>query len=187
MQLNALSLSHKFMREHVKPGDFCIDATCGHGKDTALLCQLTGPDGRVLAFDIQQEALDSASALLDREGLSGRAELILDSHAHLEAYAEPETVDCIVFNLGWLPGGNHDIHTTADGSIAAIRQGLILLKPMAVMCLCVYYGRNNGYGERDAVLEYVESLDPSQYTAIVSRFVNRRGDVAFPIFLHKQN
>ena len=48
MQLNTLSMVHEFLRRTVKPGDFCIDATAGKGRDTALLCRLTGDAGRVL-------------------------------------------------------------------------------------------------------------------------------------------
>lgn len=45
MQLNTLSMVHEFLRRTVKPGDFCIDATAGKGRDTALLCRLTGGCG----------------------------------------------------------------------------------------------------------------------------------------------
>ena len=55
---------HRFLREHVRPGDLCIDATMGNGQDTRLLCQLTGPLGKVLAFDIQPEALTRTERLL---------------------------------------------------------------------------------------------------------------------------
>lgn len=47
----------RFIREQVQPGDFCIDATMGKGNDTLLLSMLAGPSGRVLAFDVQKEAL----------------------------------------------------------------------------------------------------------------------------------
>ena len=41
-----------FIRQQVMLGDICIDATMGNGNDTALLSQLAGKRGRVLAFDI---------------------------------------------------------------------------------------------------------------------------------------
>ena len=53
-QLGVLDLAHHWLREHVSPGDLCIDATCGRGNDTRLLCELTGAEGRVIGFDIQQ-------------------------------------------------------------------------------------------------------------------------------------
>ena len=103
MQRNTLGLVHEFLRRHVKEGDFCIDATAGRGRDTALLCRLTGERGTVLAFDIQREAVEETRALLEREGLSAR--VVQDSHANMERYAQPESVDCVVFNFGRLPGG----------------------------------------------------------------------------------
>ena len=53
MGLNTLFLAHKFVSEHVKSGDFCIDATAGKGRDTVFLCDLVTESGKVLAFDIQ--------------------------------------------------------------------------------------------------------------------------------------
>ena len=42
----------RFIREQVKPGDLCIDATMGNGNDTLLLSTLCKENGRVLAFDV---------------------------------------------------------------------------------------------------------------------------------------
>ena len=47
--MNTLTIVHDFLRRQVKPGAFCIDATAGKGRDTALLCHLAGEQGRVLA------------------------------------------------------------------------------------------------------------------------------------------
>ena len=46
MQLNTLSMVHEFLKQYVAPGAFCIDATAGKGRDTALLCRLAGESGR---------------------------------------------------------------------------------------------------------------------------------------------
>lgn len=56
--MNTLDVVHDFLRRQVKPGAFCIDATAGKGRDTALLCRLVGEGGRVIAFDVQQDAVD---------------------------------------------------------------------------------------------------------------------------------
>ena len=63
--MNTLDVVHDFLRRQVKPGAYCIDATAGKGRDTALLCRLAGPEGRVLAFDVQEEAVAQTRALLD--------------------------------------------------------------------------------------------------------------------------
>ena len=102
MELNTLAMVHAFLRRQVRPGALCVDATAGRGRDTALLCRLAGPEGRVLAFDIQQSALEQTAALLASEGLT--AELHLESHARMADYAAAGSVDCVVFNFGRLRG-----------------------------------------------------------------------------------
>ena len=184
MHLNTLSMVHDFLNQSVRPGAFCIDATAGKGRDTALLCKLTGPDGRVLAFDIQQDAIDQTRALLKQEQL--RAEVILDSHANMEQYAKPESVDCVVFNFGRLPGGDPHIVTKADSSLQAIDSGLRLLKVGGVMAIALYYGKENGYEERDAVLAHLETLDDRTFSVLTCQWSNRRSDPPMPIFIWKE-
>ena len=183
MGLNTLGLAHDFLRRQVKPGAVCIDATAGRGRDTALLCRLAGPAGRVLAFDIQADAVRQTRKLLEQEGLT--AEVIQDSHANMEQYAAPETVDCIVFNFGRLPGGDPHIFTVAESSIAAIDAGLRLLKPGGVMSLSLYYGGANGYDERDAILAHLRTLDDRRCSVLVCDWANRRNDPPMAIFLWK--
>jgi len=185
MQLNTLSMVHTFLKEHVRPGALCIDATAGRGRDTALLCRLAGPEGRVLAFDIQEDAIAQTKALLAQENL--QAEVILDSHAHLARYAEPGTVDCVVFNFGRLPGGDPTIVTKADSSVAAIEAGLRLLKVGGVMAIALYYGKENGYEERDAVLKYLKTIDDRTCSVLLCDWTNRRGEPPMPIFLWKEH
>lgn len=185
MQLNTLGVVHDFLSRFVKPGSFCIDATAGKGRDTAFLCRLCGEEGRVLAFDIQQDAVNATRELLDKEGLC--AQVLLDSHAHMENYAQPETVDCIVFNLGRLPGGDPKIFTRADSTLAAIDASLRLLKEGGMMAIALYYGGENGYTERDAVIEHLRSLDDRRYTVLICDWSNRRGEPPMPIFVWKEH
>ena len=184
MQLNTLSMVHEFLRRTVKPGDFCIDATAGKGRDTALLCRLTGETGRVLAFDIQEAAVEQTKALLAAEGLT--AEVIRDSHANMERYAVAETVDCVVFNFGRLPGGDPSIFTRSDTSVAALEAALRLLKPGGVVAIALYYGGANGYGERDAVMTWLETLDDRKFSVLRCDWANRRNDPPVPIFIWKE-
>lgn len=184
MQLNTLGLVHEFLRQYVQPGSFCIDATAGKGRDTALLCRLSGETGRVLAFDIQEEAVRQTRELLESEGL--RAEVHLDSHAHMGDYAQPGTVDCVVFNFGRLPGGDPKIFTQADSSVRAIDAGLDLLKVGGVMAIALYYGGENGYDERDAVLAHLATLNDRAYTVLTTQWANRRGEPPMPIFVWKE-
>ncbi len=174
--MNTLTLNEKLFRESVPPGGLCIDATAGNGHDTAMLCKLAGPNGRVIAFDIQTQAVENTRKRLAEQGL-GNAEVILDSHANMGSYAQAGTVDFIVFNLGWLPGGDHTVFTHGDSTVAAINAGLELLKNGGRISLSIYYGGKSGYEERDTLLEYLARLDPDRYTVLLTRFYNRTGDV----------
>jgi len=185
MGLNTLVLAHKFIAEHVKEGAFCIDATAGKGRDTVFLCRLVGKSGKVLAFDIQEDAIRQTKALIAENGFEDIACVRLDSHSNMENYAALESVDCIVFNFGWLPGGNHAIFTRPETSIPAIEAGLRLLKPGGIMSLCIYYGGESGYEERDALLTHLATIDNKKYTVIVNSFHNRDGDPPIPVYIYK--
>lgn len=184
MQLNTLSMVHTFLCQQVRPGSLCIDATAGRGRDTALLCRLSGEGGHVLAFDIQPQAIAATRELLCEQGLS--AQVILDSHANLERYVQPESVDCIVFNFGRLPGGDPAVFTRAESSVAAIGAGVRVLKPGGVMAIALYYGGANGYTERDAVLSFLKTLDDRRFSVLCCDWANRRNDPPMPIFLWKE-
>ena len=175
---------HAFLREHVHSGALCIDATAGRGRDTALLCALAGPEGRVLAFDIQQSALEQTAALLASKGL--RAELHLESHERMADFAAAGSVDCIVFNFGRLPGGNPAIMTRADRSVAAVDAALGLLKPGGVMALALYYGGANGYEERDALLEFLRGVDAGRYSVLRCDWLGRRNDPPIAVFVWRE-
>lgn len=185
-QWNALGVSHRFIRRYLPEGGFAIDATAGNGGDTLLLCQCVGKSGRVLAMDIQPQAVENTRALLCEKGWNDVVQVVLDSHVNLDQYAPPESADCVAFNFGWLPGGSHDIFTRKESSLIAIEKGLACLKPGGVMSLCVYYGRNNGYEERDAILSYVKGLDHRKYTVMVVNFANRINDPPIPVFIVKE-
>ena len=176
---------HRFIREHVTPGDICIDATAGNGNDTLLLCQLVGDTGKVLAFDIQPVAVQNTKNRLEEAGVTGRAEVLLESHEKMCEHAKEESVSCIVFNFGYLPGGDHSLATRKDTSIRAITQGLKLLKKGGIMSLCIYSGGDSGFEERDAILELVKELDAKRYLVILSSYYNRPNNPPIPVFIVK--
>lgn len=184
MQLNTLGVVHEFLKQNIKEGAFCIDSTAGKGRDTALLCRLAGPAGKVFAFDIQQDAVDQTRTLLAQENL--QAEVILDSHANMEQYAEAGTVDAIVFNFGRLPGGDPKIFTLADSSVKAIEVGLRLLKVGGIMAIALYYGGENGYDEKYAIEEYLKTIDDRAFTVLSCEWSNRKGEPPLPILIWKE-
>ncbi len=182
---SALDIINRVIDESVQEGDLCVDATAGRGFDTLHLCRLVGDSGHVTAFDIQQEAVDSTKALLEENGMSHRADVLLRSHSEMDAVLEEETVSLMTFNFGWLPKGDHTINTRSETSIAAIEKGLQLLKNGGIMTLIIYYGRETGFEERDAILEYLPTLDNRKYTVVEMPFVNRTNCPPIPIIIIK--
>ncbi len=181
--MNALTIVHGVIKQHLKRGGFAIDATAGRGYDTAFLSEIVGDSGRVIAFDIQQDAVDSTSSLLKERGLKG--DVYLDSHANMASYADEESVDVVVFNLGYLPKGDHSIYTQFESTRQAIEAGLKLLKKGGLMCVSVYYGGDSGYEEKDALLPWLKTLDDEKYQVLATFFHNWKKDPPIPIFILK--
>ena len=71
-------------------------------------------------------------------------------------------------SISWHEHGFGEILEASDG-----RQGLELLEEGGIMSLSIYYGKNNGFEERDAILEYLKQLDIRTYSVLVSQFYNR--------------
>lgn len=177
---------HEIIRSQAPEGGFYIDATMGKGQDTLFLCQLAGTSGRVLAFDIQKEALSYTERCLKLQGMEGRARLILDGHEHMDKYAEERTADAVCFNFGYLPGGDHGIATRAVTSVAAVKKGLSILKHGGMMSLCIYSGGDTGFEEKEAVLSYLKTLPAKEFTVIVNEYWNRENHPPLPVFIFKK-
>ena len=165
--------NHRMLTGLIREGGFCIDGTAGTGQDTLYLSRAVGETGKVLAFDIQQAALDMTRQRLEQAQCLDNTTLLLDSHVHMDQYAQKETVDAILFNFGYLPGGDHSLATRPDTSLEAVQKGLELLKTGGVMSLCVYSGGDTGFAERDALLEYAAGLNPREFLVIRNDFFNR--------------
>lgn len=169
---NSLHISHELVGKVVQHGDIVVDATMGNGNDTLFLASLVGDKGRVYSFDVQQLALDNTRKRLSEAGVIDRAELILDGHQNLDKYVQ-KGIKAVMFNLGYLPKGDHNIGTKAETTIAAIEKCLELLCKEGIVMIVVYYGGDSGFEEKDAVMEYFKALDCKKYSVLVHDFVNQ--------------
>jgi predicted methyltransferase len=169
---NSLHISHELVSKVVLPGDIVVDATMGNGNDTLFLANLVGAAGKVYAFDVQQLALDNTTKRLTEAGVLERAELILEGHQNIDKYV-PQGVKAVMFNLGYLPKGDHNIGTRAETTIAAIEKSLELLCKEGIVMLVIYYGGDSGFDEKNAVMDYFKSLDCKKYSVLVHDFVNQ--------------
>lgn len=174
-----------FIKEHVTKGDICIDATMGNGNDALLLSTLCGESGKVYAFDIQELALTKTKERLIKAQAPQNYTLLLQSHEHMADYVQEGSVSCIVFNFGYLPGGDHAKATRSDSSIKALEQGLTLLKKGGILSLCIYSGGDSGFEEKNALLSWLKTLDSKKYLVIKSEYYNRPNNPPIPVLVVK--
>ncbi|MEI6177753.1 MAG: class I SAM-dependent methyltransferase [Verrucomicrobiota bacterium] len=144
-------LAHLILRGIIREGDLLIDATTGNGHDTVFLAEIAGESGRVLAFDIQDHAIQSARSRVETAGFSDRVDFHLKSHAKMADYAEPGTVAAVMFNLGYLPGEDHQLTTEEYETLAALTTATTLLKPGGILSVVCYPGHDAGMIESAAV------------------------------------
>lgn len=169
---NSLHQSHDIIKKAAKPGDTVIDATAGNGGDTVFLAELVGSEGRVYSFDIQQEALDRTFVKLKAVGLEERVTLVRDGHEHMKEHVQGE-VSAIMFNLGYLPKGDHQIGTMGGTTIAAVESAMDLIKRNGTITIVIYYGGDSGFEEKEQVLEYIRDVDCRRFTVSKTDFVNQ--------------
>ncbi len=187
--LRAVEYAHQLLRNRLLPGDMAIDATAGNGHDTLFLTKLTGPGGMVFAFDVQAAAIAATRALLEREGVVQEAWRLFHAGHETMAEAIPEQwhglAAAVVFNLGYLPGRDKSVITTALGTLPAIESSLRLMRPGGVLVIVVYSGHPGGREEMAAVLEFVAGLSPREFHAIEYRTLNARNDPPFVVAVEK--
>lgn len=176
---------HERIQQMIKEPLLCIDATAGTGKDTVFLAKLVGERGRVISMDIQEMAIEQTKKRLLKERLSNRAEVVLDSHVHMDKYAKKDRVSLIMFNLGYLPGGDHSLSTKADTTIEAIEKGLNLLHEGGMISLLIYSGGDSGFEEKNQVLAWLRELPDDKYTVLVEAFYNKPNNPPLPVYILK--
>lgn len=170
----AVEFSHMLLKKHIKKNSFVVDATVGNGHDTVFLANLVGEDGQVISFDIQKAAIKNTKLRLLEKNLTNRVRLIEDGHQNLALYInENEGIDGMIFNLGYLPGGNKEIITQKTTTITAIKSGLKLLKTGGIIVLVIYTGHPGGKEEFQGVLELLKTIDSYRYNTLRYNFINQ--------------
>ena len=183
---SARYLAREVILRAVEPGDTVVDATMGNGHDTQMLCETVGPEGRVYAFDVQAQAVEETRNRLRAQGLDGRAELILSGHEHMAEYVKGP-VKAVMFNLGWLPGGDHAVTTRWETTRTAVESALDLLAPMGVLVICAYPGHAEGEREKQELTAFLGGLDNRRYNVLHQRFLNAGPGAPECFVIQKQN
>jgi SAM-dependent methyltransferase len=149
-----LDQAYLYWKNLLKTDDIVIDATCGNGKDSLRLTELV-PVGHVYALDIQEIALQKARALIPHSNIT----YLLQSHIDLPLIQ----VKLIVYNLGYLPGGNKDLTTLAGSTLESLSKAAQLIAIGGALSITCYPGHPEGAREAEAVQKWVEGLDPEKW------------------------
>lgn len=163
-----LDLSHRLWALAAQPGDWAVDATCGNGHDTLFLALIFSG---VVGLDIQAEALKNTDKLLSEVGLEHKVELHQQSHETFPSIPHP--VRLIVYNLGYLPGGDKGLTTLVPTTLASIQNALDLIVPGGLVSITCYPGHAEGQREETAVLELCGALPPDQWCVTHHTWRNR--------------
>ncbi|MFP4662015.1 MAG: class I SAM-dependent methyltransferase [Halanaerobiales bacterium] len=167
-----VEFSHLIIKQHIREGSVVVDATAGNGQDTVFLAELVGRNGKVFAFDIQKKAIDNTGYRLEKKNLLERVKLINDGHQNLHKYLTEE-VNGVLFNLGYLPGGDKEITTEKQTTITAIEKSLKILEKGGIIVLVIYTGHPGGSEELKGILELLAVLDSHEFNVLRYNFINQ--------------
>lgn len=148
-------LLHQLLREVLHGGELVVDATAGNGYDTVFLAEAVGASGKVVAIDLQAEAIQATRKRLVEGNLEARVELHHASHAELGRFVSPESAAAILFNLGYLPGFDHSVITERESTLVALAEAVKVLKPSGVLAVICYPGHEGGGAEAEAVENFL--------------------------------
>ncbi|MDF1741281.1 MAG: class I SAM-dependent methyltransferase [Verrucomicrobiales bacterium] len=174
-------MAHRLIADVVDAGDTAVDATIGNGHDTLFLAGLVGPSGHVIGFDIQEQAIEQTR---NRLGEAESVKLHLDSHGNMESYLAGE-VKAVMFNLGYLPGGDQKIITVPDSTLSALKTATEHLSIHGVVTIVAYIGHEGGSDEALQVDQWAEALCADHYSVVRYEFTNRKNKAPYLIGIQR--
>jgi Putative rRNA methylase. len=161
-----LELARQLWRSHLQPGDLAIDATLGNGHDALFLHEL---GSEVIGLDIQLAALEKAKAQIGEKNV----QLLHLSHAEIGSLCLPKPPKLIVYNLGYLPGGDKEITTLVESTLKSVEDSWKLLDLRGALSITCYPGHDEGFREEAALIEWASSLDSKRWHVCHHRWLNR--------------
>ena len=163
---------HRLLTLFIREGEPVVDCTVGNGHDALFLAERIGRTGFLFGFDVQQEAIEATGARLREGGIDPeRYLLIRDSHRKIGEYV-PGGIGAVVYNLGYMPGGDRAVVTDGETAVASVDSALRLIRPEGVVSITLYYGHEGGREEAQGLLDYVRTLDHGNFKVLHLNYPN---------------
>jgi len=184
----ATEMAHQLVAARIKKRNSAIDATAGNGHDTMFLAEAVGSGGKVFAIDCQEVAIAATRERLGASVFAKPVEYICRDHADLLDIIPPGKhgkIKAIMFNLGYLPGGDKSSTTTWPTTLKAVRAGLKLLRGGGILTVVVYPGHAAGNQEAIVLDKFAAQLDAGEFTVVRYSFANLRHEPPYLIAIEK--
>mmetsp|Transcript_65082 Transcript_65082/g.108125 ORF Transcript_65082/g.108125 Transcript_65082/m.108125 type:complete len:270 (-) Transcript_65082:248-1057(-) len=191
-------IGHRIWRETLHSGDMVVDATAGNGHDTLVLTKALAAagGGTLWACDIQAAALSATRQRLRNElaenwlfdnesewkwSLQDRSSRAIVTvcwrhgcHVKLLESFPDVSVRLIVFNLGYLPGGDKTLVTTASSTVRALKEAERAICAGGTVSATIYPGHDEGLREEEDVLEHAAQLKQEEWSVYHHIWLNQR-------------
>lgn len=181
---NHLALARLYWSRLVEEGDWVVDATCGNGLDTLFIArelfssESGTSSGHLWAIDLQKQAIETTKKRLE-EGLE--ASLVRNISFVEGSHEQPPLelqerggLKLVVYNLGYLPGGDKTITTQVESTLASLDAFLPLIREGGAITVMCYPGHQEGAAEERALLKWCRTLSTSEWNCCWHQFVNGR-------------
>lgn len=156
----------EFVHQRIKKHKYQngIDFTMGNGHDTLFLSDYCH---HVYSYDIQSLALNNTKEFVKRKK---NITLFLKSHEYFDE--DVRNFEVGIFNLGYLPGGNHECVTQYETTLKTIKKALEHLVKGGCLYVVVYIVYDLKYENMHPNL-YFLSLDHVQYNVAKFEMMNK--------------
>ena len=181
--MQGVEFSHWIIDNYLDEYNVLVDATCGNGYDTLFLSSKISKKGKLYAFDIQKSAIESTKSKFKDKKTN--VEFINDGHENLDKYLN-EDINCIIYNLGYLPGSNKKVVTKKETTIKSLKIALELLANNGLIVLVIYSEHEGGRKEKNAVLEFSSNLDYKKYNVLHYNFINQKMNPPEVVVINKR-
>ncbi|MFL0246636.1 tRNA (mnm(5)s(2)U34)-methyltransferase [Candidatus Clostridium stratigraminis] len=170
------NLAHNIIKNYCSEFEIAIDATLGNGYDTDFLSRIFN---QVFCFEIQKEAAESYGPRKKENVI-----IINDSHENILTHINAK-VDCVIYNLGYLPGGNKNITTKAESTVESLKKALKILKPGGIISIAIYAGHAEGEKERDKIMQFSNELPKDEFGVMLHTFINRNNKAPMLLIIER--